>query len=104
MSENKWIYNSKLKFTPVNPKPYLRSLIDTPIIVTLKFNKTQYKGILVSTDNYFNIQLRNTEEIVDGKTTGQLGDIFIRCNNVLWIGQDLEKIAQNRENTETSTS
>ncbi|CCD26930.1 mRNA splicing protein SMX3 NDAI_0J00380 [Naumovozyma dairenensis CBS 421] len=79
------------EFTPINPKPYLRELAQKPIVVTLKFNKTQYKGTLVSTDNYFNIQLSDAEEVVNGESKGKIGDIFIRCNNVLYIGEDLEK-------------
>ena len=52
-----------------------------------------------------NIQLSNTEEYIDGKNTGQLGQVLIRsefdlhvkgefelmearCNNVLWISGD----------------
>lgn len=52
----------------------------------------------MSTDNYFNIQLRDAEEIVDGRSKGLIGEIFIRCNNVLWIGEeDLEKEGGNDE-------
>jgi hypothetical protein len=32
------------------------------------------------------IQLANTEEIENGKSNGALGEVFIRCNNVLYIG------------------
>ena len=32
-----------------------------------------------------NIQLAQTTEFVDGKNTGTLGMVLIRCNNVLWI-------------------
>ena len=76
----------------------------------LKWGETEYKGTLVSVDSYMNIQLSNTEEFVDGKSTGSLGQVMIRyavtnwgpitrpsdsdnlanvdngrCNNVLWI-------------------
>jgi hypothetical protein len=30
-------------------------------------------------------QLSGTEEIENGKSNGQLGEVFIRCNNVLYI-------------------
>lgn len=30
-------------------------------------------------------QLANTEEIENGKSNGALGEVFIRCNNVLYI-------------------
>jgi small nuclear ribonucleoprotein F len=32
-----------------------------------------------------NIQLSNAEEWIDGKSGGSLGQVLIRCNNVLWI-------------------
>lgn len=72
----------------------------------LKWGETEYKGRLVSIDSYMNIQLSNTEEYIDGKSTGALGQVLIRyagltfshcrwnpradnlhyrCNNVLWI-------------------
>lgn len=31
------------------------------------------------------LQLGNAEEIENGKSNGALGEIFIRCNNVLYI-------------------
>lgn len=31
------------------------------------------------------MQLANTEEYVDGSKTGSLGEVLIRCNNVLHI-------------------
>lgn len=35
-----------------------------------------------------NIQLSNAEEWIDGKSGGSLGQVFIRCNNVLWISSN----------------
>ena len=32
-----------------------------------------------------NIQLTNTQEYIDQKMTATLGQVLIRCNNVLWI-------------------
>lgn len=32
-----------------------------------------------------NLQLANTEEWIDGQFSGQLGEILIRCNNVLYV-------------------
>jgi len=32
-----------------------------------------------------NVQLANAVEIIDGEETGNLGEVLIRCNNVLWI-------------------
>ena len=32
-----------------------------------------------------NLQLQKTEEFVDGQLAGYLGEVLIRCNNVLYI-------------------
>ncbi len=44
----------------------------------LKWGQTEYKGRLVSVDSYMNIQLSNTEEFIDLKSTGSLGQVLIR--------------------------
>jgi small nuclear ribonucleoprotein F len=64
---------------PVNPKPFLNQLTGKPIIVKLKWGM-EYKGFLVSTDAYMNLQLASTEEYVDGKFAGNLGEVLIRCD------------------------
>ncbi|KAJ4472269.1 small nuclear ribonucleoprotein SmF [Lentinula aciculospora] len=69
---------------PVNPKPFIQELTGKPIHVLLKW-KLEYKGFLVSTDGYMNLQMVNTEEFQDGKSTGTLGEVLVRCNNVLYI-------------------
>ncbi|KAI9894922.1 MAG: hypothetical protein M1814_000142 [Vezdaea aestivalis] len=74
-----------MAFAPLNPRPFLQDLVNKEIIVRLKWGQTEYKGTLVSVDSYMNIQLSGTEEFIDNKSTGQLGQVLIRCNNVLWI-------------------
>ncbi|KAJ8713286.1 hypothetical protein PYW07_013656 [Mythimna separata] len=69
---------------PINPKPFLNSLTGKSVLVKLKWGH-EYKGLLVSADGYMNLQLANTEEIVDGSCTGNLGEVLIRCNNVLYV-------------------
>ena len=39
----------------------------------------------MAVDGYMNLQLANSEEYVDGALAGHLGEILIRCNNVLYI-------------------
>lgn len=76
------------QFQPINPKPFLKTLIDKPVVVRLKWNRTEYAGRLVLVDNYMNLQLDNTYECIkDGSETKKemIGEIFIRCNNVLFI-------------------
>ncbi|KAF7543492.1 hypothetical protein G7046_g9989 [Stylonectria norvegica] len=74
-----------MSFVPINPRPMLQDLVDKDIVVRLKWGETEYKGRLVSIDSYMNIQLRDTEEFIDQKSQGTLGQVLIRCNNVLWI-------------------
>nr|UXY88074.1 small nuclear ribonucleoprotein E-like [Cryptomonas curvata] len=65
----------------INPKNFLISLINKKILVRLKWG-IEYKGILVSFDDYINIRISNTEEWINGKEIGILGEIIIRCNNI----------------------
>lgn len=46
----------------------------------MKWGGTEYKGRLVSIDSYMNIQLRDTEEFIDSKPTGTLGQVLIRSD------------------------
>jgi len=69
---------------PLNPKPFLNDLTGKPVIVRLKWGM-EYKGFLVSVDSYMNLQLANTEEWINNKMEGNLGEVLIRCNNVLYI-------------------
>ncbi|KAK0651517.1 LSM domain-containing protein [Cercophora newfieldiana] len=74
-----------MSFVPINPRPFLTGLVNKDVIVRLKWNEAEYKGRLVSIDSYMNVQLSNTEEFINQKPTGTLGQVLIRCNNVLWI-------------------
>ncbi|CAO2650289.1 Nn.00g015810.m01.CDS01 [Neocucurbitaria sp. VM-36] len=87
---------------PFNPRPLLQSLVDKDIVVRLKWGETEYKGRLVSVDLYMNIQLSNTEEFVGGVSSGTLGQVLIRCNNVLWIGKAEEVEAKATKDTSMS--
>uniref|UniRef100_A0AC35UF99 Sm protein F n=1 Tax=Rhabditophanes sp. KR3021 TaxID=114890 RepID=A0AC35UF99_9BILA len=70
----------------INPKPFLNSLTGKPIVARLKWGM-EYRGILVSVDSYMNLQIAETEEFIDGACTGKLGEVLIRCNNILWISE-----------------
>ena len=39
----------------------------------------------MSTDEYMNLHLANTDEYIDDNCTGSLGEVLIRSNNVLYI-------------------
>lgn len=52
---------------PVNPKPFLNELTGKQVIVKLKWGM-EYKGYLVSTDAYMNLQVPNVlEECVSAR-------------------------------------
>ncbi|RMY62411.1 hypothetical protein D0864_12800 [Hortaea werneckii] len=80
-----------LQFVPLNPRPMLQQLVNDEVIIRLKWGQTEYTGRLVSVDSYMNIQLSGAEEWVNGKNTGALGQVLIRCNNVLWISGRKQK-------------
>ncbi|XP_055375891.1 small nuclear ribonucleoprotein F [Condylostylus longicornis] len=69
---------------PINPKPFLNGLTGKPVLIKLKWGH-EYRGYLVSVDGYMNMQLANTEEHIGTQITGNLGEVLIRCNNVLYI-------------------
>jgi small nuclear ribonucleoprotein (snRNP)-like protein len=54
------------------------SSINEDVIIRLKWGQTEYKGKLISVDSYMNIQLSETEEYIDRKPTGTLGQVLIR--------------------------
>jgi small nuclear ribonucleoprotein F len=79
----------------------MQELTGKPVFVRLKWG-LEYKGFLVSTDGFMNLQvsitpalaarlcllqlplqLANTEEYQDGKSNGTLGEVFIRCVSVV---------------------
>ncbi|KAL5611960.1 hypothetical protein BROUX41_000474 [Berkeleyomyces rouxiae] len=74
-----------MSVAPINPRPMLQELIGKDIVVRLKWGEAEYKGRLVSIDSYMNVQLSGAQEFIDQKKTGDLGEVLIRCNNVLWI-------------------
>ncbi|KAG8627722.1 hypothetical protein KVT40_003595 [Elsinoe batatas] len=74
-----------MTLAPKNPRPMLQELVEKDIVVRLKWGETEYHGRLVSVDSYMNIQLADAAEIIGGDNKGTLGNVLIRCNNVLWI-------------------
>lgn len=66
------------------PKKFLDDLVGKKVVAKLKWGQ-EYKGFLMSYDSFMNFQLGNTEEYENGEFSGELGEIFIRCNNVLYV-------------------
>ncbi|KAA0154104.1 hypothetical protein FNF27_04296 [Cafeteria roenbergensis] len=86
-----------------NPKPFLKSLTGQMVVVKLKWGM-EYKGKLESVDQYFNVQLLETEEWVGGVKEGDLGEVLIRCNNVLYIREASPAAAAATSGSSSSSS
>jgi len=55
-SQSDFFLSFSLQVQPVNPKPFLQELTGKPVFVRLKWG-LEYKGFLVSTDGYMNLQV-----------------------------------------------
>lgn len=77
------------QLVPLNPRPFLSSLVGRGVRIKLKWG-LEYQGVLKSFDNYLNFQLIDAEEFQDDTFKGKLGEILIRCNNVLYVKEAVE--------------
>lgn len=69
---------------PENPKPFLNELCGKRVVAKLKWGM-EYQGMLKSTDAYMNLHLLEADEWVNGEFRDKIGEMLIRCNNVLYI-------------------
>lgn len=64
-------------------------------MVRLKWNKLEYQGKLIAFDSYMNLQLEDTVEVATkGEPGEEIGEVFIRCNNVLFIRENAVTIEE----------
>ena len=61
------------------------SLVDTKILVEIKDDDRKLQGRLVAVDEYLNIHMDETTELVDDQRGRNLGTVVIRGNNILSI-------------------
>lgn len=70
----------------------LQQLVNNEVVVKIKWGQ-EYTGRLVSVDSYMNLLLGDTQEWSaptegsEAKGGERLGQVLIRCNNVLWISK-----------------
>lgn len=74
------------------PRPFLNQHIGHWVAVKLKWGM-EYRGYLASFDEYFNLQLLHAEEWLSGQCAAALGEMLIRCNNVLYVRELAEASA-----------
>ncbi|KCZ77652.1 hypothetical protein H311_01333 [Anncaliia algerae PRA109] len=67
-----------------NPKQFLLRLVKKRVRISIT-NNLEYLGVLESVDEYFNVLLSESIELVKNEEQGYVGDILFRCNNVMSI-------------------
>ena len=61
------------------------ALVDSRITVEIKDEDRRFQGRLISVDEYLNIHLDETIELVGNERGRSLGTVVIRGNNILTI-------------------
>jgi len=69
------------------PTEFLKLIIGRPVVIKLN-SGVEYRGVLACLDGFLNVALEQTEEFEHGRKKSQLGDCFIRGNNVMYIGAE----------------
>jgi len=67
------------------PTKKVQSLIGQKIQVEVKGGKHILEGTLESADEYLNMHLTSTVEIVNGEKSTSLGSVVLRGNNIIII-------------------
>lgn len=67
------------------PNEKVQGLIGSKVQVEMKGEKCTLEGILESVDDYLNLHLTNTTEIIDEERARALGSVVVRGNNIILI-------------------
>ena len=67
------------------PKKAVQSLVGNKVQIEMKGDNAVLEGVLKSVDDYMNIHLENTVEIVNGERKRVLGSVVLRGNNIIII-------------------
>ena len=67
------------------PSKKVQSLVNKKIQVEMKRGKYVLEGVLRSVDDYMNLHLEDTMEILDEERTRKLGSVVLRGNNIVFI-------------------
>ncbi|OUJ19505.1 Small nuclear ribonucleoprotein [Methanonatronarchaeum thermophilum] len=67
------------------PNEKLKELINNKIRVEMKEQNLLLEGRLKAADDYMNIHLEDTKEIIDGKEKRALGSVILRGNNIIYL-------------------
>ncbi|MDI6888123.1 MAG: LSM domain-containing protein [Methanocellales archaeon] len=67
------------------PSKKVQGLVGTKIQVEMKGEESILEGVLESVDDYLNLHLVNTTEIINGEKSRTLGSVIVRGNNIILI-------------------
>ena len=67
------------------PSKKVQNLVGSKIQVEMKGEKCVLEGLLMSADDYLNLHLTNTTEVVDGQKSRFLGSVVLRGNNIILL-------------------
>jgi small nuclear ribonucleoprotein len=73
--------------SPNNQSNILQGNVNKDILLKLKGKRT-IKGKLKSFDQYMNLTLENATEVLEGDKVQQMGEIFIKGENIVIIATD----------------
>jgi len=67
------------------PSKKVQNLIGSKVQVEVKGEKSILEGMLMSADDYLNLHLTNTTEVIDGEKSRVLGSVVLRGNNIVLL-------------------
>ncbi|MGZ4903808.1 MAG: LSM domain-containing protein [Halobacteriota archaeon] len=67
------------------PSKKVQNLVGSKIQVEMKGEKCVLEGLLMSADDYLNLHLTNTAEVIDGEKSRVLGSVVLRGNNIILL-------------------
>jgi small nuclear ribonucleoprotein (snRNP)-like protein len=67
------------------PSKKVQNLVGSRIQVEMKGEKCVLEGLLMSADDYLNLHLTNTVEVVGGEKSRVLGSVVLRGNNIILL-------------------
>jgi small nuclear ribonucleoprotein (snRNP)-like protein len=67
------------------PNKKILELVGSRVQVEMKGERNTLEGVLASADDYLNLHLTDTTEIVNGQKSRMLGSVILRGNNIILI-------------------
>ena len=67
------------------PNKKVQKMIGSKVLVEMKGDQAVLEGVLKSSDDYMNLHLDESVEIVNGERNRSLGSVVLRGNNIILI-------------------